>query len=556
MGFLDEINEPIISEKSLGEILSVKNTDDDFEATVTDEFDAYIFLETNKIINMSPNYKNNIKTQVSVLQLENQIASYALLKDLFNIFLNKETEIKKSKTTNVAQLFNRDILKMVQKTNSFQYIKEKISDNNAKSFVVAVNLLKNILDSIQKSIENNYEDAAKEAQSLYDEDSEDNKDKIDSPETGNEGEDGNEGNDNTGDDKGELGNNSKSGENDFDSLPQDVKDVLEKAKAKMGNSIANAMDKEIKEKVENAEKILITLGYGSQSNKAFIDRKLIEQIKLYDDLMNNKNLLRIVNILGQIQRRNQERWDNIKTSKHVKLIEISLGDDITNLISEELFSLTDDLLELELMSRLQEDAALIYKSKPKASWKGPIIFCIDESGSMDGIKNIKAKSIALAMMDIALKQKREFATVHFDANVSDVYIIEKVDKGKSLDSLLEIAGHFSGGGTDFNKPLEKALSLIDTSKFLHSADIVFITDGQAADLSLKNLETLNALRREKKLKIITLLIDESNLFKNPPRNSIYSSYNNDKSLPKNSDKFLIINDLLEAEEDIFDISVS
>jgi uncharacterized protein with von Willebrand factor type A (vWA) domain len=543
VSFLDAIGGIQLDAASLRKIVRTDLVDDYPDAVDTDEFDDALFLDTAAQVSHSAFYSSKIRNRVQKLQLGNGSAEYALFKDLFNVFYQKEYRMKQDRTSNVTQLLHRDVLRQVESTNTFSFLRETLTNSKAKSFAIAGSMAETIIKNLDEMLNGDYEDSLKAAQQLYDRmlDKENNDGGDGSPGESGAGEPGESGGEkNQGDGRGGVDN--------FDALPQPVKDALEEVREKAMKTAAGVADGKIKRDVEGAEKILTTFGYGNKSEKAFIDRKIAEQVNLYEDLANNKKIAKIVNILGQIQHRNQERWDKIKTSKHVKLVEIAMGDDITNLLAEEKFNLTDEMLEMELFSRLQENAALIYRSRPKADWKGPIVFCIDESGSMDGAKNIKAKAIALAMMDIALKQNRKFATVHFDTTVSDSYVLGRVDRGKSLDMLLEIAGHFSGGGTAYAPPMACALKLIEKEKFLHNADIVFITDGQASALPTDIYEKIMAHKKTRQLQIITIFIADNSYDR--------ISRSDKRDLAKISDKYLTISDLLEAEEDIFNLAVS
>lgn len=560
MGFLESIRNIDIEKGDLSKILQIDLVDNSYEVIDTDEFDDANFLRTNKEIITSLEYDGKLKKKVHTLQVGNKTSEYALLKDLFHFLYLEEPQIKNNKTINVTQLLHKEMLGILQQSHSYQYLKEHLKNNNAKSFVTANMLADNIIDYLNTLNEQDYDDVLKDAQSLYE--SMQGNPQLEKSGEGNSGsgEEGEATNSNS-EEEGQKGQNEGEGKNQgsyptsssgeegvssFDELPQPVKDKLSEIKENLQKAVKGSYEK-TEGKIKETEKILETLSFGSNPAKAFIDRKLIEQIKLYEELLDQKKIKQIINILGQIQHRNQERWDNIKTSKQVKLVEITIGDDITNLIPEELFCFSDELLELDLMSRLQERSALIYHGKPKASWKGPIVFCLDESGSMNGIKNIKAKAVALAMIDIALKQGRKFATVHFDSSVSDTYVLERVDKGKSLDMMIEIAGHFSGGGTSYNPPLEKALEIIGQEKYLKNADIIFITDGMGEALKEENYDKIKLLQRDKKIQIINILIG-----KNQQR---YYNKKNIRDLTEVSNENMVIDDLLEAEEEIFNISV-
>ena len=73
---------------------------------------------------------------------------------------------------------------------------------------------------------------------------------------------------------------------------------------------------------------------------------------------------------------------------------------------------------------------------------------------------------------------------------------------KSIDSaqFVSIAEYFPGGGTDFEKPLSKALELLKSSKS-NNADIIFITDGES-QISPDWLELFNKDKKSTNLKYI------------------------------------------------------
>ena len=73
--------------------------------------------------------------------------------------------------------------------------------------------------------------------------------------------------------------------------------------------------------------------------------------------------------------------------------------------------------------------------------------------------------------------------------------------------VFELAEYFPGGGTNFEEPLNKALELLQASKF-KGGDIVFITDGESnvGDSWLKSFEEEKS---KLKFKVYSVLIDVS-----------------------------------------------
>ena len=72
---------------------------------------------------------------------------------------------------------------------------------------------------------------------------------------------------------------------------------------------------------------------------------------------------------------------------------------------------------------------------------------------------------------------------------------------------MELAEYFPGGGTNFEEPLNEAVSLLESSKF-KGGDIVFITDGESnvGDAWLKSFEKT---KDKLKFKVYSVLIDLS-----------------------------------------------
>ncbi len=111
--------------------------------------------------------------------------------------------------------------------------------------------------------------------------------------------------------------------------------------------------------------------------------------------------------------------------------------------------------------------------------KGPIIICIDNSGSMAGEREAWAKGFALGLLTIARKQKRNFAIIHF-GNATELKTFT-FDKKVNSEELLIALSHFFGGGTNFERPLREAMSLMyEENSILKKADIVFVTDGECS----------------------------------------------------------------------------
>lgn len=157
---------------------------------------------------------------------------------------------------------------------------------------------------------------------------------------------------------------------------------------------------------------------------------------------------------------------------------IGVGDDLGRLLPSELVRLVHPILGLEVQRRLLERGALQYELGGKEpQGRGPIVVCIDESSSMEGPKEVWAKAVALALLEVATLQRRACRVLAFNTDVVRVndWAPGKVDPRELLRSMEP----FAGGGTRLEPPLSKALEAIRGDKVLKRADVVLITDGEA-----------------------------------------------------------------------------
>lgn len=143
---------------------------------------------------------------------------------------------------------------------------------------------------------------------------------------------------------------------------------------------------------------------------------------------------------------------------------VTLGNDIEKLLPMELGLYTHPITKNDFLRRFVEGQIMQYEQKGhKVLGKGPIVLCLDQS-----------KGFTLALMSIARKQRRDFCLILFSTRTQ----IFKYKKGKIKSSdMINLAQTFLGGGTDFALPLERAMDVINESRF-KQADVVFVTDGE------------------------------------------------------------------------------
>lgn len=239
------------------------------------------------------------------------------------------------------------------------------------------------------------------------------------------------------------------------------------------------MRQALKEATKDAEETQETgaaygLGPGDMQRMNFADRAAIAK------RLSGKKLRKFARLIGAFRQLASAEYRRRVSDAADEVVGVEFGDDLTRLTTQELINLASPELEDDFWRRYTERSLLIKKLRGRErEGRGPMIVVADESGSMGGSGEMWAKGLALALLDQATKQKRDFHYIGFGSDYEDLREFTfPAGKTNRLD-VLDMAEGFLSGGTDFSKPLRRALDLIKKSD-KHRPDVVFITDGQAA----------------------------------------------------------------------------
>lgn len=233
---------------------------------------------------------------------------------------------------------------------------------------------------------------------------------------------------------------------------------------------------------------------------------LHEKMHLAKKLKSNIKLQNIMKIAGQMTR--IAKKVNASKNSPIEYGDVELGDSLNRILASEAMKLAHPKLKGLFYKGLADKALLQYKldgKEPKG--KGPIIVCIDSSGSMAGEREIASKGIALAMLEIARIEKRAFSLIQF-ASRGQYTKFDASNKVNTLDLLSELEV-FLNGGTDFETPLNLAMHEINTCAF-DQADIIFITDG-CASVSEGFLNFFLAQKKERSTSILGIAIETNDV---------------------------------------------
>jgi uncharacterized protein with von Willebrand factor type A (vWA) domain len=125
-------------------------------------------------------------------------------------------------------------------------------------------------------------------------------------------------------------------------------------------------------------------------------------------------------------------------------------------------------LQAPARGRLAPDA-------PQPLGAGPLVLCLDTSGSMRGAPEHIAKAVVIAALRAAQAAGRGCHVIAFGGHGE---VVERSLSGpQGLEALLELMGQAFDGGTDVQAPIARAIARVHTAGW-QGADIVVVSDGE------------------------------------------------------------------------------
>lgn len=222
-------------------------------------------------------------------------------------------------------------------------------------------------------------------------------------------------------------------------------------------------------------------------------------------------LARIARYLGPCRELMHEQRNNGYTYRRGEKCGITRGAQIQQALSSELAYLAHPVTAPLFLHKMSRRQIRQYQRRERISLgAGDVIVCVDESGSTESDdKDAWAKAVAYALVDKVGSQGRRASVIHF-SSASEVSEDLFIPGQYTPEDVMNSARHFYRGGTDYEAPLRKAVSTLD-SGVLSKADIVFITDGQCR-VSSDFQDWLCAKLAEHRASITGILLDSGNSF--------------------------------------------
>lgn len=291
---------------------------------------------------------------------------------------------------------------------------------------------------------------------------------------------------------------------DAQAMDKALKDALDRNASNLNNLVKSAM-KSANEAAEEQEALMQAWGTNAGQMQQM---PMQERLALARRLGKNEKLKEISKILGRFRRialkRTKERTEDVAG----EIMGIKLGNDLGHLTPVSLARLATPGLQGVVMADFADRKLQQYEvhlKKPKG--RGPIVVCMDESSSMTGPCEIWTKAVALALASVAAKEKRHWHAIHFasKSELDQTALKPDATQEEFLEANIRVAEHFFAGGTDFQTPLQAAITAIETQPDLKGADVVFITDGMCG-LDPGFIKEFHAKRERLGFNVVTIQV--------------------------------------------------
>lgn len=254
-----------------------------------------------------------------------------------------------------------------------------------------------------------------------------------------------------------------------DPAEEDMKDEIAAAAA-----CAKAV-REASHEVEEMEEAMRSMGHGMSGDKA--DPKRVAE--LFRRVRSDPTLRRICELAGKYRRVAQGKQRQKSSHGSDDMVGVVMDNDVGRLLPVELAKLADPDLEDETYRRLAERETMCreYKGRERVA-KGPVLFCVDESGSMHGDKVNNAKAMALAMAWVCRRQRRWCSLVAYSGDTGERLL--KLPPGAWDEAAVcGWLSEFISGGSYIDVPVREVPRYYRELECpAGKTDVVFVTDAQ------------------------------------------------------------------------------
>ena len=279
--------------------------------------------------------------------------------------------------------------------------------------------------------------------------------------------------------------------------------LAEQALQSAARDVRRAVRESVKAGQEKTEETMRALsGWGLQPGD-------LKQMPIGDRLelaqtITSSNLKRIADLVGKMRNLAKAKQQEKIKKQRDEIHSITMGGELNHTLPVELAALKHPLRRLDFYRKHTEKQLLQYELEhQERQARGPIVACIDISGSMAGARLEWAVACSLALADTASRQKRHCHIMFFDTEIKEEFTFSPGER--SPEKYIQMTQIGVAGGTDYHPALARAVNVIGMDKNFEKADIVMVTDG-VCYLRDDFQENFNGWRSKQKMNCYTILI--------------------------------------------------
>lgn len=187
---------------------------------------------------------------------------------------------------------------------------------------------------------------------------------------------------------------------------------------------------------------------------------------------------------------------------------VCFSKDLQNVLSQEFALLKNEKTKCEFFRKATDGGLLSYRRAPdessggKKNDRGPVVICLDTSGTMRGVAESISKAAVLAVASACVKEKRRLVVISFSLDF-EIFEYSSFDR-ITFASLSEFLKKSFYGGTDFTPVLNRALKLIESS--YRDSDILLTSDFIAGEVEEPLLAKIEKAKRELGMRLFAIRI--------------------------------------------------
>ena len=210
------------------------------------------------------------------------------------------------------------------------------------------------------------------------------------------------------------------------------------------------------------------------------------------------SLIRLAKLIGRSGDGIMSTEGTFSTASKSDIGGITTGDDLNSLLPSELALLSESSTQRlfyknYITKRLQVFASMSHESKGKKHRDGPIIICMDASGSMEGDPVLVAKALTVAICIIAQRKRRRVLVIKY-SNSHDMFTLRNIEQQRT--ELLSFLSTAELAGNDENSLFTWLFEeVLPYEQDYDCADILCISDFGWAPIEE---DTMSLIKEEKK----------------------------------------------------------